>query len=91
MKRHAGSRSADGRGDAVGAVRAYQAPQQPGAMVIEVEKLKDNLFMLKGGGGNTAVFIGANGVTVVDAKNPGWGAADPREDQGADQQAGHDC
>jgi cyclase len=26
-----------------------------------------------GGGGNTAVFITANGVTVVDAKNPGWG------------------
>ena len=45
-----------------------QAPR-----VIEVEKLKDNLFVLKGGGGNTAVFITANGVTVVDAKNPGWG------------------
>src|SRR5437762_13435485 len=29
--------------------------------------------MLKGGGGNTAVFVGTNGVTVVDAKNPGWG------------------
>jgi glyoxylase-like metal-dependent hydrolase (beta-lactamase superfamily II) len=29
--------------------------------------------MLKGGGGNTAVYVGANGVTVVDAKNPGWG------------------
>src|SRR5204863_9433415 len=31
------------------------------------------LYLLKGGGGNTAVFITANGVTVVDAKNPGWG------------------
>ena len=29
--------------------------------------------MLRGGGGNTAVFINAAGVTVVDAKNPGWG------------------
>ncbi len=29
--------------------------------------------MLKGGGGNTAVFITATGVTVVDTKNPGWG------------------
>ena len=48
-----------------------QQPQAP--KVIEVEKLKDNLFLLKGGGGNTAVFVGANGVTVVDAKNPGWG------------------
>ena len=26
-----------------------------------------------GGGGNTAVFVTANGVTVVDTKNPGWG------------------
>ena len=29
--------------------------------------------MLKGGGGNTAVFVGSNGVVVVDTKNPGWG------------------
>jgi cyclase len=51
--------------------RAYQQP--PGPKVIEVDKVKDNLYVLKGGGGNTAVFVGANGVTVVDAKNPGWG------------------
>jgi cyclase len=50
---------------------AYQAPPAP--KVVEVEKLKDNLFVLKGGGGNTAVFVGANGITVVDTKNPGWG------------------
>ena len=41
--------------------------------VVEVEKLRDNLWMLKGGGGNTAVFVGTNGVVVVDTKNPGWG------------------
>ena len=35
--------------------------------------MKDNLFVLRGGGGNTAVFVTASGVTVVDAKNPGWG------------------
>ena len=29
--------------------------------------------MLKGGGGNTAVFVTTAGVVVVDAKNPGWG------------------
>lgn len=53
---------------------AVAASQQPAApMVVEVEKLKDNLFMLRGGGGNTAVFVQANGVTVVDTKNPGWG------------------
>jgi len=50
---------------------AYQQQQAP--KVVEVEKLKDNLFMLKGGGGNTAVFVMTNGVTVVDTKNPGWG------------------
>jgi cyclase len=54
-------------------VAAFQPPAQQGPKVIEVEKVKDNLFMLKGGGGNTAVFVTANGVTVVDAKNPGWG------------------
>src|SRR5437667_3926657 len=53
------------------AVAAYQQPPAP--KVVEVEKLKDNLFVLKGGGGNTAVFVGANGVVVVDTKNPGWG------------------
>jgi glyoxylase-like metal-dependent hydrolase (beta-lactamase superfamily II) len=49
------------------------AQQAPAPMVIEVEKLRDNLFVLRGGGGNTAVFVQANGVTVVDTKNPGWG------------------
>ena len=61
---------------AVGALSVTTAAlQQPpqGPKVVEVEKLKDNLFVLRGGGGNTAVFVNANGVTVVDAKNPGWG------------------
>src|ERR1700676_3480316 len=52
-------------------VAAQQQATAP--KVLEVTKLKDNLFVLKGGGGNTAVFIMADGVTVVDAKNPGWG------------------
>src|SRR5688572_20612959 len=48
---------------------------QQGPRVVGVEKLKDNLFVLRGmgGGGNTAVFVQASGVTVVDTKNPGWG------------------
>ena len=60
---------------AVGTLSMIIAAQQPQAQprVVEVEKLKDNLFVLKGGGGNTAVFLTANGVVVVDAKNPGWG------------------
>jgi glyoxylase-like metal-dependent hydrolase (beta-lactamase superfamily II) len=52
---------------------AAASQQAPAPMVIEVDKLKDNLFVLRGGGGNTAVFVQANGVTVVDTKNPGWG------------------
>jgi cyclase len=52
---------------------AYQGQQPQGPKVVEVEKIKDNLYMLKGGGGNTAVFVGSDGVTVVDTKLPGWG------------------
>src|SRR4051794_36311176 len=50
-----------------------QKPPAGGPKDIQVEKVKDNLYVLRGGGGNTAVFVTANGVTVVDAKNPGWG------------------
>lgn len=62
----------------IGALSLALAAQQPAGtqpIVVEVEKLKDNLFVLRGtgGGGNTAVFVQANGVTVVDTKNPGWG------------------
>ncbi len=46
---------------------------QPAPKVVTVDKIKDNLFVLKGGGGNTAVFLTANGVVVVDTKLPGWG------------------
>ena len=44
--------------------------------VVDVEKINDSLYVLRasnGGGGNTAVLVMANGVAVVDAKNPGWG------------------
>ena len=47
--------------------------QTSGSRVVEIEKLKDNLFVLRGGGGNTAAFITATGVIVVDTKDPGWG------------------
>ena len=52
---------------------AAASQQAPAPMVIEVEKLKENLFVLRNGGGNTTVFVQANGITVVDTKNPGWG------------------
>ena len=57
----------------VAAVQQPPAGGQPQARVVEVEKLRDNLYVMRGGGGNSAVFITANGVVVVDTKNPGWG------------------
>ena len=62
---------------AIGSV-VMNAAQQPAAnapTVVDVEKINDSLYVLRGngGGGNTAVLIMANGVAVVDAKNPGWG------------------
>ena len=56
-------------------VKAYQPPAADAPKVVDVEKVNDRLYVLRGngGGGNTAVFITANGVIVVDAKNPGWG------------------
>jgi glyoxylase-like metal-dependent hydrolase (beta-lactamase superfamily II) len=51
-----------------------QAPAgQQAPRVVTVDKVKDNLYVMKGGGGNSSVFITANGVVVVDTKNPGWG------------------
>src|SRR5262245_36244306 len=62
---------------AIGALATVKAqpPAADAPKVIEVEKVKDNLYVLRGanGGGNTAVFVTADGVAVVDAKNPGWG------------------
>jgi glyoxylase-like metal-dependent hydrolase (beta-lactamase superfamily II) len=62
----------------IGAIgmRAQAPPQGAGAQPAQeatIEKLKDNLFVIKGGGGNTAAFITANGVVIVDTKLAGWG------------------
>lgn len=53
-------------------VTAYQQPADK-PKVVEVDKIKDNLYVLKGDGGNTAVFVTATGVIVVDTKKIGWG------------------
>jgi cyclase len=60
-------------GTLITVVAQQQAANAP--KVIDVEKVKDNLYVLRGAGsgGNSAVFITSTGVTVVDAKNPGWG------------------
>ena len=56
------------------AVGAWQQPQPaPSAAAIEVDKIRPNLYVLKGGGGNTAALVTDAGVTLVDTKLPGWG------------------
>ena len=56
-------------------IAAFQQPPANAPKVVEAQKLRDNLYMLTGtnGGGNTAVFIRTDGITLVDTKNPGWG------------------
>lgn len=41
--------------------------------VVEVERLKENLYVLRGGGGNSAAFVTSDGVVLVDTKVAGWG------------------
>jgi len=53
--------------------RQQQPQQKPPA--LELQKVKDNLFVITGGGGNTAAFITDKGVVVVDTKVPGLGPA----------------
>jgi glyoxylase-like metal-dependent hydrolase (beta-lactamase superfamily II) len=55
---------------AIGLSAARQAGQQ---RTVQVEKLDERLYVLRGGGGNTAMFVTTDGVVVVDSKNPGWG------------------
>ena len=57
-----------GLGAIAGAAQAPAAPK-----VIEAEKIRDTLYVLKGGGGNTALFLTARGAVVVDTKLAGWG------------------
>jgi cyclase len=58
------------------------APTKAALEATKIEKVKDNLYIITGSGagnqdafsgGNTAVFIGSNGVTLVDTKLPNWG------------------
>jgi cyclase len=67
------------------AVSGQAPPAGPTAKALAVttiEKVKDNLYIVTGSraedqttfsGGNTAVFITEQGVTLVDTKLPGWG------------------
>ena len=57
-------------GLSIGVSAARQTAQ---ARTVQVEKLDERLYVLRGGGGNTAAFLTADGIVVVDTKNPGWG------------------
>jgi cyclase len=63
---------------AVGALSLVAAHSQGQAQpsspkVVELQKLKENLYVLSGGGGNSAVFVTDLGVVLVDTKLTGWG------------------
>jgi len=61
-----------GVGSIAVAVKAAQTPPaQP--QTAEIEKVKENLYMITGGGGNTAVLVGEKGVLLVDTKLRDWG------------------
>src|SRR5256885_2745256 len=49
---------------ALGVAAFAQAPNQP----LTLKKVKDNIYFVEGGGGNSSIIIGQNGVTVVDVK-----------------------
>ena len=57
----------------VGALSVVGVASQRGQNVVETERLEDNLYVLKGGGGNSAAFITGSGVVLVDTKLAGWG------------------
>ena len=65
-----GQPAAQAAGQAAGAGRGRGADVPK---VAELEKVRDTLYLLKGGGGNTAVFITDLGVVVIDTKLAGWG------------------
>jgi cyclase len=50
-----------------------RGPQGP--PVAQIEKVKENLYEITGGGGNSAAFITEKGVVLVDTKLANWGQA----------------
>jgi cyclase len=66
----AGFQAPAGQGRGEGRGRGPQGPN-----VAEIEKVNDRLYMITGGGGNTAAFLTENGVVLVDTKLAGWGQA----------------
>ena len=60
----------------IGVGAAGTVAQQPAGgppQVAELVKVRDNLYIVKGGGGNTAAFVTGAGVVLVDTKLANWG------------------
>jgi glyoxylase-like metal-dependent hydrolase (beta-lactamase superfamily II) len=50
-----------------------EPPDEP--KIAAITQVRDRLYLITGGGGNTAVFVTETGVVIVDTKLPGWGPA----------------
>ena len=49
--------------------------QEERRVAVQSMGVAENLYLVSGGGGHTALLITQNnGVVLVDTKNPGWGA-----------------
>ena len=48
------------------AAESQNQAQPPTSKVVQIQKLKDNLYVLSGGGGNSTVFVTDLGVALVD-------------------------
>jgi glyoxylase-like metal-dependent hydrolase (beta-lactamase superfamily II) len=56
------------------ATLASAAARQPATpQPLAIEKVRDNLFVITGGGGNVAAFIATEGVVLVDSKLANYG------------------
>ena len=64
-----------GQGGQGGQGRGGQGRGGPAAGVSKIEKVAENLYFIFGAGGNTAVYVAADGVVLVDTKNPNNGQA----------------
>src|SRR5439155_2500154 len=55
------------------AVSALQQAGRGNQKIVTLQKIKENLYLASGGGGNSAVFVTDLGVVIVDTKLAGWG------------------
>ena len=65
-------------------VSSEQQLSQAALDATVIEQVRDNLYVITGSspldrsafsGGNTGVYVGEEGITLVDTKLPGWGQA----------------